>query len=509
ADDGLDPRSESERRAGVTIVREGQGEGYEGYTATQVWVADLAASPTEEAATRVRRLTADGFWYGDPQWSPDDSFLVVHANRTADQEPVAASMNRNFDLWRIDVADGRLTQLTSGPGPEVSPRIAADGRRIACLSSPRKGPHLDVLNLLILEFEGGRVDGGRVRPRLLFDHHAPPDGPPPHLPPAFPLPDECWLDVRRLSFHANRGPRSRVRQTVDVDAGPGLVEPPAAIAAGHRLPPADPELGRRLRAADEIVHWSSFDGLEIEGVLTMPPPSIARPPCKLLVWPHGGPHSRAVVPSTFDVQIFAMNGFAVFQPMYRGSAGYGLAFLEADREDYGGGDARDILAGIEYLVGRGIADRDRQFLFGTSYGGFLAATLIGRTSQFRAAVMQNAVVDLAVAWHLSDVRSWSEWDMGGKPWEVPDRYREMSPLTIASRVRTPTLIQHSLHDVRVPIAMGSMFHRVLVTSGVDTEMVVYPDEGHTIRQLPHREDVLRRTLDWFSRHGGAADSAGR
>ena len=241
----------------------------------------------------------------------------------------------------------------------------------------------------------------------------------------------------------------------------------------------------------------------------MPPPSIAKPPCKLLVWPHGGPHSRAVMPSTFDVQIFAMHGFAVLQPMYRGSAGYGLKFLEADRNDYGGGDVRDILSGIEHVIGLGIADRDRQFLFGTSYGGFLTATLIGQTRQFRAAVMQNAVVDLSLAWHLSDVRSWSEWDMGGKPWEVPERYRDRSPLTFAARVRTPTLIQHALHDVRVPIANGSMFHRVLVTNGVDTEMVVYPDEGHTIRQLPHREDVLRRALDWFARHDRPSSPAPR
>ena len=73
-------------------------------------------------------------------------------------------------------------------------------------------------------------------------------------------------------------------------------------------------------------------------------------------------------------------------------------------------------------------------------------------------------------------------------------------LTYASKVRTPTLIQHSLNDLRVPIAMGKMFHRVLKSNGVETEMVIYPDEGHTIRQLPHREDVLRRTLEWFGKH---------
>jgi dipeptidyl aminopeptidase/acylaminoacyl peptidase len=495
ADDGIDPRTDAERRNSVTIVRDGQGEGYEGYSATQIWVADLATTPTDTAATRIRKMTDDGFWYGDPQWWPDDSHLVVHANRTADQEPVASSMNRNFDLWRIGIEDRRLTQITTGPGPEFSPRISPDGKRLVCLSSPRKGPHLDVLNLMVLERAG---DG--FAPRLLFDHHAAAAGPAPHLPPVFPLPVRCWADARRVTFTGHRGPLSNVPQTVDVDAGPNLIEPVPAAVRRPAVPPADPALAGRLRAADEIVRWKSFDGLEIEGVLTVPPPSIAKPPYKLLVWPHGGPHSRAVMPSTFDVQIFAMNGFAVFQPMYRGSAGYGLRFLEADRNDLGGGDVRDILAGIEHLVGLGVADRGRQFVLGTSFGGFLAARLIGQTDQFRAAVIQNAVLDLTVAWHLSDVRSWCEWDMSGRPWEVPDRYRDHSPLTHAAKVKTPTLIQHSINDLRVPIAMGQMFHRVLKTNGVATEMVVYPDEGHTIRQLPHREDVLRRALDWFAKH---------
>jgi dipeptidyl aminopeptidase/acylaminoacyl peptidase len=103
-------------------------------------------------------------------------------------------------------------------------------------------------------------------------------------------------------------------------------------------------------------------------------------------------------------------------------------------------------------------------------------------------------------WHLSDLQSWTEWDMGGMPWEVAGRMREHSPLTYASKVRTPTLILHSLNDRRCPVAMGRMFHRALKEAGVETEMVIYPDEGHGIRQLPHREDVLRRTLAWFEKH---------
>ncbi|MDB6074017.1 MAG: family peptidase, partial [Verrucomicrobiaceae bacterium] len=99
ADEGHDPRTEAERRDNIIVVRDDQGEGYEGYGSTQIWVADLLDKPKGTVAFRITKITADDFWYGDPQWSPDGSFLVVCANRTADQESARYSINHNFDLW--------------------------------------------------------------------------------------------------------------------------------------------------------------------------------------------------------------------------------------------------------------------------------------------------------------------------------------------------------------------------------------------------------------------------
>ncbi|MBI4622189.1 MAG: S9 family peptidase [Verrucomicrobia bacterium] len=495
ADEGRDSRTDAERRNNVIVVREDQGEGYEGYGPTQVWVADLLATPGDVAAARITRVTHDEFWYGDPQWSADGSFLIVHANRTTDQESVRFSINRNYDLWKINLGDHRLEQLTTGPGPEFSPRLSPDGRRVAYLSSPRKGPHADIFNLTVLDLTATGANA-----RVVFDHHGVAAGPPPHLPPASPLPDHPWRDTHRFAFTAYRGLKTEM-QCVDLDRGPQAInDPPSATPRSPLLPTGNAARGPRLVARDEIVQWKSFDGLGIDGVVTLPPPPLAKPPFKLLVLPHGGPHSRASGGSGFDTQIFAMNGFAVFQPNFRGSAGYGRAFLDADRHDLGGGDMRDILTGIEHLVSKGIADRERQFLYGVSYGGYTTAWLVGQTHQFRAAAAQNAVTDMNVMWHLSDLQSWTEWELGGLPWEVADRMRKQSPLTHAANVRTPTLILNSLNDRRCPIAMGRMFYRALKEVGVDTEMVIYPDEGHGIRQLPHREDVLRRVLAWFERH---------
>jgi dipeptidyl aminopeptidase/acylaminoacyl peptidase len=200
------------------------------------------------------------------------------------------------------------------------------------------------------------------------------------------------------------------------------------------------------------------------------------------------------------VQVLAAHGYAVFQPNFRGSSGYGQCFINADRLDFGGGDMRDILTGIDSLVKEKVIDPDRQFVYGVSYGGYMTCWLVGHTHQFRAAVAQNAVTDLTAMWGLSDIQSWTEWEFGGRPWEVPAAMRQHSPLTYAGSVQTPTLVLHSREDRRCPLPMGRMFHQVLKARGVETELVVYPGEGHAIRQPAHREDVLRRTLDWFDRH---------
>lgn len=496
ADLGGDPRTHDERQNNVIVVREDQGEGYEGYGPTQIWVAELSENPESEAASTIVRITNDDFWYGDPQWAPDGSFLVVHANRTKDQESVRFSINHNYDLWRIDLQSKALKQLTDGKGPEFSPRIAPDGKRLVCLSSPRNGPHSDVYNLMVIDL----IEAANPS-KLLFNHHDA-TGESPCLPPINPLPDACWRDSHRVSYSAFHGFKSKT-QLIDLDVGPEAVEetPPSTTKKrSPLLPPNSPLLAARLKANDEFLRWKSFDGIEIDGVLTIPPTSIAQPPYKLLLMPHGGPHSRASGGSGFDVQLFACNGFAVFQPNFRGSTGYGLKFLDADRFDLGGGDMRDILTGIDHLIARGIIDEKRQFVYGVSYGGYMTTWLVGHTRQFRAAVAQNAVTDMNVMWHLSDIQSWTEWDVGGLPWEAVERMRAHSPLAYANQVTTPTMILHSLNDRRCPIAMGKMFYRALKERNVETEMVIYPNEGHGIRQLPHREDVLRRTLAWFAKH---------
>ena len=396
ADDGKDPRTPEEVAADVIVVRPDQGEDYTGYGPAQVWVAHLDEQPGKFAARRIDRLTDDDVWYGDSQWSPDGRLLVVHANKTNDRESVRFSINKNYDLWSVDVATREQRRLTSGRGPEVSPRFAPDSKRLVCLTVPRKGSHRDVFNLAVVT-----LGAGGPRTEVLFDHHGPGADNPPHAPPAFPLPEDCWDGNDRLVYNAEPGTRNETWR-VETRTGKGAALPirdpklagslakpdgpdsPAGRLARRRelLPAGNAFLRERLLGQGHVVIWDNDEGMRIEGLLTVPPANVAKPPHKLLLYPHGGPHSRSAQGFDFTVQVFAAHGFAVFQPNFRGSAGYGQRFVDADRADFGGGDMRDILTGIDHLVKEGLVDRQRQFV----YGGFLTCWLVGHTNQFRAAV---------------------------------------------------------------------------------------------------------------------------
>jgi dipeptidyl aminopeptidase/acylaminoacyl peptidase len=502
ADDGDDSRMISEIDANVTVVREDQGEGYEGFGPGNVWVAELAKNPGDHAAARIVRLTEDGFWYGQPQWSPDGTKIAVHANRTAEQESIRYSFNQNYDIWEIDVFTRAIRQLTDGSGPEFFPRYSLDGSRLIYLTSPRhRGPHFDIYNFAVVS------TGKKPQSRVVFDFRAADAdyravGNPNSRPHS-----DCWEDKSHIVYDAYSGLSSK-RFLLNVDTGKVINSGVADTRFSKRrqleshFRPRVKSAPTRLNAKSQRVEWDNGEGMKIDGALITPHPNIAKPPYKLIVNPHGGPHWRASLDAGFNDQVFASRGYAIFKPNFRGSLGYGLAFLDANRGDLGGGDMRDILSGIDHLVKMGIANEDRLFVYGVSYGGYMTSWLVGQTDRFKAAVAENAVTDLTMMWTLSDLQSWTEWSFGGKPWEVPNAMRQHSPLTHAHKVKTPTLILHSANDRRCPLPMGQAFHQALFRAGVKTQLVIYPNERHSIALPRHRADKLRRIMKWFDEAQG-------
>ena len=274
---------------------------------------------------------------------------------------------------------------------------------------------------------------------------------------------------------------------------------PAAAAAGwsplSALNPAAPAVAARC----ERLQWTS-DDLEIDG-LVLTPPGPRTEPLPLIVWVHGGP-TAAYGFEHPDLRQVAMveAGYAVLLPNPRGSAGYGQAFARANIGDMGGGDLRDILAGVDALVAAGVADDDRVAIVGTSYGGFMSAWAIGQTDRFRASVPMAAVTNWLSFHNTTNIGRFDELFLAADPYDRTGDYFTRSPVVYARRITTPTLVMHGELDLCVPLPQGRELYQALAEAGVATELVVYPREGHGWRERAHILDGTERMRAWLDRH---------
>jgi dipeptidyl aminopeptidase/acylaminoacyl peptidase len=199
--------------------------------------------------------------------------------------------------------------------------------------------------------------------------------------------------------------------------------------------------------------------------------------------------------------LLAAAGYAVFLPNPRGGSGHGHDFASMVAGAIGGDELTDILSGIDLLIADGVADPDRLGIGGWSHGGFMTAWAVGQTDRFKAALMGAGISDWGM---LAATGEWGsvEADLTGSVgWEGagPHPHDRVSPVSYASKVRTPVLIVHGEDDSNVPVGQSIYFHRALSRFGVEHEFVVYPREGHGLRERNHQLDLLRRTRAWFDR----------
>jgi dipeptidyl aminopeptidase/acylaminoacyl peptidase len=247
----------------------------------------------------------------------------------------------------------------------------------------------------------------------------------------------------------------------------------------------------------EPVRYRSFNVVEVDAVLLKPRGyrDGARYPLIILV--HGGPTGRWSDAFEPWGQLLASRGYAVLYPNIRGSVGYGSDFVEMNRADWGGGDFKDVMAGVDAMIERGIADPARLGIGGWSYGGYMSEWAITQTTRFKAAVAGAGLSDLASEFGTEDSSAYDEWFFG-LPYEDPQPFVKSSPITYIKRARTPTLILQGAADVVDPIGQSQQLYRALKRYGVPTELVLYPREGHGFSEEKHLLDRLNRILDWFA-----------
>ena len=462
---------------------------------------------------KPRRLFTDSYHAGAFDWSPDSRRIAYEYRPSPD-----ADLGRRADIGEVEVETGTVRTIAGTGATESQPRYSPDGRYIAIVRSADPPSRLSANRIVLLP-----RDGASTAREL------------PLTPDESPNLADWAPDSRRIFFTEARGTRPAL-YAIPVDGPPTLVFRPAkgtfgtsvrfnrdATLAGfaRQSPGEAPEAYIiKLSGGDavqvsranssftmpptgetKVIRWKAKDGVEIEGLLTLPVKYAAGVRVPLVLNIHGGP--SGVFTETFvggsglyPIATFSAKGFAVLRPNPRGSTGYGGKFRRANLDDWGNGDYSDLMSGIDHVVAEGIADPDRLVVMGWSYGGYMTAWIVTQTQRFKAAAVGAGLTNLWSMWGTNDIPSTLDDYFSGSPWQQFDAYFKRSPMAHINKVSTPTLFLHGEVDLRVPIGQAQEMYSALKRRGVKTQMVVYPRTAHGPSEPKFVLNVMERHLDW-------------
>ncbi|MBI3865684.1 MAG: S9 family peptidase [Planctomycetia bacterium] len=477
----------------------------------------VAVAPNGEGKHPVRRLTGGDLHVGgllggrNFDWSPDGTRIAF----THQPTPLVDDWQKT-DISIVEVTTARVTPLVSTPAAETQPVFSPDGRLIAYTASETPPQWAFASRVFVVKPDG-------KEPRALAETY--------DLKPALvgwsKAGDSVLIsEVQRTIHRFSTLPLDGSPQ-IDISPAGLMVFQPATNSththvgfiseAPDRAPevfvsplasfkPQDAGIVQELPNAPigktTAITWRSSDAREIEGLLTLPPGHQPGEKAPLLVIVHGGPtgvfvQSCIVGRSPYPVAVFASKGYAVLRCNVRGSSGYGKEFRYSNYNDWGGGDYRDIMSGVDTLVEQGIADPERLGIMGWSYGGYMTSWIITQTKRFKAASVGAGVTNLMSFTGTADISDFIPDYMGGEYWEQFDRWQAHSAMFQIKGVSTPTLIQHGDKDVRVPISQGYELHNALKRQGVPVKMVVYPRQPHGLQEPKMQLDAMHRNVEWF------------
>ncbi len=463
----------------------------EGYLTTKrqhLYLFDLESKKSEA-------LTAGKYNEALPAYSPDGKRIAFVSKRHDDID-----RTNDWDVYVIDAKGGAAPkQLTSAPyednDPETESPLAwsADGKQIAFIQGgdPKLiyyAPH----HLATVDLEGHisaiRTDGAPSNPK--------------------------WIDGRfsaliehdrTVAFGENR------KATVlDYDNAAGHTvllttdsTHPAELFTfdGRQITHHnDAWLAAHKLGETRELDFKSKDGTEIHGFVVLPPSYDASKKYPAILRIHGGPVSQFTHRFSFEWQLFATNGYAVVAANPRGSSGRGEAFSKAIWADWGNLDGQDVIAAVDTIVAKGIADPSRLGVGGWSYGGILTNYVIAQDHRFKAATSGASISNVLAGYGTDQYIREYEYELG-KPWEHPEAWAKISnPFLHADRITTPTLFLCGEKDFNVPLLNSEQMYQALRSVGVPSELIIYPGQFHGITKPSYVKDRYQRYLDWYAKY---------
>jgi dipeptidyl aminopeptidase/acylaminoacyl peptidase len=417
----------------------------------------------------ARQLTHNDGAESELRWSPDSRWLhfVVAAGAGSVEDPYHDTQGR---LYRIDPAKGTLERLGAQfDGSWDQYVLLPDGRELA-------------LGLKGTEEQVYRVEGEKAT-RLLGQAGS-------------------YAGIESALHSSSILVR---HSAINVQAQVFLAPDPMHPDQLTPLTSFNPIFAQRALPEWQPYTWKADDGVTVEGVLIFPPGQKGAKHLRMITLIHGGPadaDGNRFGADWYDwATLAASNGWLVFRPNYRGSAGYGDEFLAAIRPNLVSKPGRDILEGVDALVNDGYADPDRLTIGGYSYGGYMTNWLITQTRRFKAAVTGAGAVEHAANWGNDDETFDDAWYLGGRPWENPGLYQSEAALFQFDKVKTPTHLVQGGADVRVSYLEGVTMERALEALGIPHAFLVFPGEGHGLPKNPwHGYIKLREELKWLEKY---------
>ena len=452
-------------------------------------------------------------------WSPDGRRFVVSAAH--------GSGDDNWWIAELDLCDAESGVVTTLAKPRLqiaSPRWSGDGRRIAWIGGIMSDETITGGDVFLIPASGGEpVD---VTPGLAASVHT-----------------ITWNGSATHLMATEFAAGEEVLASIDVDAksqrelwrAPGMIwandifgftpgdagislsnkaTMSAVILQSYTSPPevATGPPGkwrpitrlnanvRPLTGKATNIHWRS-DNFRVQGILIEPPAVVPGKRYPMVVLVHGGPAhaSYPLFPASAESYdaVLASEGYYVFRPNARGSYGQGEAFTQANIRDFGYGDLRDILAGVDAVLQSAPVDPGRLGIAGWSYGGYMTMWALTQTNRFKAGVAGAGLSDWLSYYGTNNIDTWMIPYFGASVYEDPKVYERSSPITFIRNVRTPTLMVGGDRDAEVPITQSYEYWNALKRLGVKTEFVVYPDEGHFFFRHDDQVDVMTRLVGWF------------
>jgi dipeptidyl aminopeptidase/acylaminoacyl peptidase len=419
-----------------------------------------------------------------PRWSPDGKQIAFIGGLMSDQGVTGG------DVWIIKATGGDPHNLT--PRRPSTPAWIVWDDSLSLYVSELAGPDSRLVRLLIQSNSSGSNLSVNAESTI------------------FHIPANIGDGRMEFSLSTTRDHSLFVFQASTFNDPPEIfiaktVAPPASRSADYA------PIGQLTHFNDGVkpawgksvsLNWKS-DQFQVQGWLMLPKDYNPAKKYPLIVVVHGGPASAAVPrwsTGALSVSAFSALGYFVLEPNPRGSYGQGEEFTQANREDFGYGDLRDILAGVDKAEADYSIDPNRVGLTGWSYGGFMAMFAVTQTQRFKAAVAGAGISDWQSYYGENSIDQWMIPYFGAPVYDDPAVYAKSSAINFIQQAQTPTLVVVGERDGECPAPQSFEFWHALRARHVPTRLVVYPNEGHMFTDPAHQRDVMARAAEWFARY---------